>query len=202
MLNYYIKKITPPRTPRINSWVGDAKKMLDSMRWRTVSHELRRSENKNKWKERCVWFPQTSGPRMLNPILSLLLCAKHWRPGCKTIKVQGWADRPVDPPSIFGITNRLCFSQSIISPSRDIENRTVTAESRTVKKRMLDKIDSWNHLIKYCDKYSPYLLVNYDNVVEKSFRFNECWIFSLSGADPEGGFGDLSPLNFLEVKII
>ena len=22
------------------------------------------------------------------------------------------------------------------------------------------------------------------------------------GADPEGGFGDLSPLNFLEVKII
>ena len=23
-----------------------------------------------------------------------------------------------------------------------------------------------------------------------------------SGADPEGGFGDLSPLNFLEVKMI
>ena len=23
-----------------------------------------------------------------------------------------------------------------------------------------------------------------------------------SGADPEGGFGDLSPINFLEVKII
>ena len=27
-------------------------------------------------------------------------------------------------------------------------------------------------------------------------------ILFLAGTDPEGGFGDLSPLNFLEVKII
>ena len=30
--------------------------------------------------------------------------------------------------------------------------------------------------------------------------FSSVWLSA--GADPEGGFGDLSPLNFLEVKII
>ena len=64
--------------------------------------------------ERCVH----SLPNTLTTVVSKTIgvCAKHWPPGCKSIKIQGGGDRPANPPSIFGTTNLLYFSQSIISP--------------------------------------------------------------------------------------
>ena len=112
-------------------------------------------------------------PNTLTTVVSKTIgvCAKHWPPGCKSIKIQGGADRPANPPSIFGTTNLLCFSQSIISRNRDVKIRAVTAESRAAKNDLRDKIDSWNDMIKYCTKFSD-LVVSAEKTAIKIFRLN------------------------------
>ena len=46
------------------------------------------------------------------------VCAKHWPPDCVKRPVQGDSLRPVEPPSIFGMTAPLYFAQSIVSSDR------------------------------------------------------------------------------------
>ena len=59
--------------------------------------------------------------------------------------------------------------------------------------------------------YAKQLLLTLEKAYFLQIRFRWISIFPrihpfqekhYAGADPEGGFGDLSPLNFLEVKII
>ena len=130
--------------------------MLYNVGWRTVSHELQRYENKKCEKTLCMVSPnflsKNAGFASYQILLLLVsktigVCAKHWPQGCKSIKIQGGADRPTNPPPIFGTTNLLCFSQSIISRNRDVKIRAVTAESRAAKNDLRDKIDSVRDLI-------------------------------------------------------
>ena len=44
--------------------------------------------------------------------------------------VQRGALVPVDPPSLFGDTNRLCFSPSLVTTNRNVTGRAVSAERR------------------------------------------------------------------------
>ena len=74
------------------------------------------------------------------------VCTKHWPPDCVKRPVQGGSLRPVEPPSIFGTTDPLYFAQSIVSPDRCTEKRTVTAESRAKVSESRDKIACWNEL--------------------------------------------------------
>ena len=58
---------------------------------------------------------------------------KPWPITCKRKKDQGGTERPVDPSSIFGTINPLCFTQTLVSPNRKVYSRSVSAESRSAK---------------------------------------------------------------------
>ena len=88
---------------------------------------------------------------------------------------------PTVPPFIFGETNRTYFAQSLVSPSRNIEGRNLTSESRAlcaeVHAKEMDTIKCWNSLVKYCCKFSGEFLVDCSD----SKRIS---IFKLIGTPP------------------
>ena len=71
---------------------------------------------------------------------------------------------PTVPPFIFGETIRTYFAQSLVSPSRNIEGRNLTSESRAlcaeVHAKEMDTIKCWDSLVKYCCKFSGEFLVD------------------------------------------
>ena len=102
------------------------------------------------------------------------ICAKHFPPDSPT--------RPTVPPYLFGNTNPLFFAQTLNSTPRNVDQRNVSASSRSENTRKLeeelDKIDSWSSMVDYCQKkFTPELLV--DTSVEKVLR-----LVKLTAASP------------------
>ena len=92
------------------------------------------------------------------------ICSKHWSPDCPMKKARGRFLIPTVPPSKFGETNRTYFTQSLVSPSRNIEGRNLTSESRAlcaeVLAKEMDTIKCWDSLVKYCCKFSGEFLIH------------------------------------------
>ena len=97
------------------------------------------------------------------------ICAKHWPPDFPKKKARGGFLIPTVPPSIFGETNRTYFPQSLVIPSRNIEGRNVTSESRAtcakVHAKEIDSIECWDSLVKYCYKFSGEFLVDFSDSI-------------------------------------
>ena len=69
-----------------------------------------------------------------------VLCEKHWPKDFRRKKCQGpLGYRPHDPPTVFGTTPSLYFVQTSSSRLRDVDNRTVSGESRGKKRLILKK---------------------------------------------------------------
>ena len=61
-----------------------------------------------------------------------------------SVFVRSTTKRPIESPSVFGNTDRLCFVQLLLTADRSVEVRTVTAESRAARENLGDKILCWN----------------------------------------------------------
>ena len=105
------------------------------------------------------------------------ICYKYWPPDCTKKKLQGGAERPVDPPSIFGTTNPLCFAQTLVSPCRNVNRRSVTAGSRAAREDLRNTILSWEDLMKYGGKFAPDLMVNCDDTSIKILKIDYLRVF-------------------------
>ena len=75
---------------------------------------------------------------------TLGVCAKHWPLNCENKPIQGGTSQPIEPPSVFGNKDRLCFAQSLLTADRSVEVRTFSAESMAARENLGDKILSWN----------------------------------------------------------
>ena len=78
-----------------------------------------------------------------------VLCEKRWPKDFRHKKCQGpLGYRPHDPPTVFGTTPSSCLMQTSSSHLRDIDNRTVSSESRRKKQKIDsekdDTVMSWN----------------------------------------------------------
>ena len=87
--------------------------------------------------------------------------------------LPGGSSRPAVPPSLFGATSPLFFAQTLQSTPRHVDERNVSTDARSEYARKLedemDKIESWNSMVDYCQKkFTPQLLV--DTSVEKVLR--------------------------------
>ena len=96
-----------------------------------------------------------------NEMLSrnVVICSKHWPDGCQTKPIQGGAQRPIAPPSLFGITSKVYFMQTINGPKRNTRERLITAESRELEAKSRDQIVNWQGVIKYCKEFKNSFIV-------------------------------------------
>ena len=108
---------------------------------------------------------------------------KPWPINCKRKMDQGGTERPVDPSSIFGTTNLLCFTQTLISPNRKVYSWSVSAESRSAKDQDASNNVTYT-LCWYSEKQFnklafPFLVQNsgkHTSLIVKTKAPNKFWI--------------------------
>ena len=110
--------------------------------------------------DRKRWI-QSLPNRPLNISKDIHICYKHFPPDCPKNIAPGGALIPKVAPSIFGDTNSNFLIQTV-TPTRGPEKCNVTtAESRALtskaRDKVLDTVDSFSNLKKYCSKFSPEL---------------------------------------------
>lgn len=119
--------------------------------------------------ERALWV--NALPSQVNVRDESVLCEKHWPKDFQRKKCQGpLGYRPHDPPSVFGTTPSSCFVLTAPSRLRDVDNRTVSGESRRKQQKIesekSDTIMSWDDLKKYSQTVNLVSDMSEDNVIK------------------------------------